>query len=48
VHRQAGVDHRVDEQHVSAGDLRVEILQEPDALVAFAVAGDLDEIERMQ
>jgi hypothetical protein len=48
VHRQAGVDHGVDEQEVAPRDLRVEILQEPDSLVALAVAGDLDEVEGMQ
>jgi hypothetical protein len=45
VHRHTGVDHRVDEDHVAALDLRVEILQEPDALLVYAVARELDEVE---
>jgi hypothetical protein len=48
VHRQARVDDGVDEQDVAIGELRVEILQEPDPFVALAVAGDLDEIECVQ
>jgi len=48
VHRQARVDDGVGEQHVAALDLPVEILQEADALVALAVAGDLDEVERVE
>ena len=48
MHGQTGVDHGVDEQKVAAGDLSVEILEKPDSLVAFAVPGDLDEVERVQ
>ncbi len=50
--RQPGVDDLVDDDHVSAGDLQVEILQEPDPLmasdVARPVAGELDEVERVR
>jgi hypothetical protein len=45
VHRQPGVDHGVDEQHVAPRDLGVEILQEADPVVALAVSGQLDEVE---
>jgi hypothetical protein len=45
VHRHPGVDHRVDEDHVAAFDLRVEILEEADALLVDAVARELDEVE---
>jgi hypothetical protein len=45
VHRHPGVDHRVDEYDISALDLRVEVLQEADALLVDAVAGELDEVE---
>jgi hypothetical protein len=47
VHRQPGVDHRVDEQDVAPLDLRVEILQEADAVVVLAVARQLEEVERV-
>jgi hypothetical protein len=47
VHRQAGVDDGVDEKHVAALDLGVEVLQEPDALVVLPVPGELDEVERV-
>jgi hypothetical protein len=47
VHRQPGVDHRVDEHDVPPLDLGVEVLQEPDALVVLAVARELDEVEGM-
>jgi hypothetical protein len=47
VHRQAGVDDRVDEDDVAALDLRVQVLQEADALVVLAVARELDEVERV-
>jgi hypothetical protein len=47
-HRQPGVDHRVDEQHVAPGDLGVQVLQEADAVVALAVACELDEVEGVQ
>ena len=45
MHRQAGVDHGVHEHDVTALDLGVQILEEPDAVVVLAVAGQLDEIE---
>lgn len=45
MHRQAGVDDGVDEQDVTALDLGVQVLEEPDAVVALAVAGELDEVE---
>jgi hypothetical protein len=48
VHRQAGVDDRVGEDDVASVDPPVEILQEADSLVTFAVARDLDEVERVQ
>jgi hypothetical protein len=48
VHRQPRVDHGVHEQDVPVRDLGVEVLQEPDALVAFAVPGELQEVKRMQ
>ena len=47
VHREPGVDDRVDEEHVAALDFRVEILQEADAVVVLAVSGELDEVERV-
>ncbi len=47
MHRQAGVDDGVDEEDVAALDLRVEVLQEADAVVVLAVAGELDEVERV-
>jgi hypothetical protein len=47
MHRQAGVDHRVHEEDVPAVDLRVQVLEEADSVVALAVARELDEIERM-
>jgi hypothetical protein len=49
VERQAGVDDVVDQEHVAAGDVAVEILQQPDAPLAArvgtAVAGELDEVD---
>jgi virulence-associated protein VagC len=45
VHRQAGVDHRVDEDDVAPIELDVEILQEPDAVVVVPVTGQLEEVE---
>src|SRR5581483_2151695 len=48
VHRQAGVDDGVGEHDVAALDLRVEVLQEPDAAVAVGVAGELDEVEMVE
>jgi hypothetical protein len=45
VHRQAGVDDGVDEDDVPSVDLDVEVLEEADALVVLAVAGELDEVE---
>jgi hypothetical protein len=53
VERQAGVDDVLDQQDVAVGDLRVEILEQPDARVAAgvgvrAVARELDEVERVQ
>jgi hypothetical protein len=47
VHGQAGVDDRVDEDDVAALDLRIEVLEEADPLVVLAVAGQLDEVERV-
>ena len=49
VERQAGVDDVVDEEHVAADVVRVEILQEPDAVLASGVApavrGELEEVD---
>ena len=45
MHRQAGVDDRVHEHDVAPVDLDVQILEEPNAVVVLAVAGELDEIE---
>jgi hypothetical protein len=45
VHRHPGVDHRVDEHHGAAFDLRVQVLEEADALLFLAVPGELDEVE---
>jgi hypothetical protein len=45
VHRQARVDHRVDQHDRPAGDLGVEILEEADPVVALAVARELDEVQ---
>jgi hypothetical protein len=45
VHRQPGVDDGVDEDDAPPLDLRVEILEEADALVVLAVARQLDEVE---
>jgi hypothetical protein len=50
VQRQAGVDHVFDDQDVPAGDLAVEVLQQPDARVAAlvgagGVARELEEVE---
>jgi hypothetical protein len=50
MHRQAGVDDLVDEEHMAPFDLDRDVLQEADALAAFvgvAVAGELDEVERV-
>jgi hypothetical protein len=47
MHGQAGVDDGVDEEDVAARDLRVEILEEADSVVVLAVAGQLDEVERV-
>jgi hypothetical protein len=47
VHRQPGVDHGVDEDDLAPLDLGVEVLEKPDALVAVAVPGELDEVEGM-
>jgi hypothetical protein len=47
VHRHPGVDHGIDEHDRAAGDLRVEVLEKPDAVAAFPVAGQLDEVERV-
>jgi hypothetical protein len=47
VHGQPGVDHRIDEQDVTTLDLRVEVLQEANAVVVLAVAGQLEEVERV-
>jgi hypothetical protein len=48
MHRQAGVDHRVDEDDVAPVQLDVEILQEPDAVIVLAVAGQLEEVEMVE
>jgi len=45
VHRHPGVDHGVQEDDVAALDLRVEVLEEANALFVDPVAGELDEIE---
>jgi hypothetical protein len=45
VHRQPGVDDGVDQDHVAALDLRVQVLEEPDPVVALAVPRELDEVE---
>jgi len=45
VHREARVDHGVDEDHVAAVDAGVQVLQEPDRAVGLAVARELDEVE---
>jgi hypothetical protein len=50
VERQAGVDHVLDDQDVTARDLLVEILEEADAPMAALigagrVAGELDEVQ---
>ena len=45
VHRHPGVDHGVDEHHVAALDLRVEIFQEADAVLVDPVPRQLDEVE---
>jgi hypothetical protein len=49
VERQARVDHVLDDEHVAAGDLRVEVLEQADPRVAAGgragVAGELDEVE---
>jgi hypothetical protein len=50
VERQAGVDDVLDDDDVAAGDLRVEILEQPDAGVAAlvgagCVARELEEVE---
>jgi hypothetical protein len=52
VERQARVDHVLDDQHVAAGDLRIQILEEADAGMAALVgagrvACELDEVEAM-
>ena len=49
--REPGIDDLVDDDHVAAADLEVEVLDEADPLVtaelARAVAGELDEVERV-
>jgi hypothetical protein len=45
VHRQPGVDDGVHEHDVTAVDLGVQVLEEANAVVVLAVAGELDEIE---
>jgi hypothetical protein len=45
VHREARVDRDVYEDDRAPRDLRVEVLEEPDALLAPRVAGQLDEVE---
>jgi hypothetical protein len=47
VHRHSRVDHRVDEHDRAAGDLGIEVLQEPDPVAALAVPRQLDEVERV-
>jgi hypothetical protein len=51
VKRQPGVDHVLDEQHVAATDVSVEILEQPHAARAAGtpavVAGELDEVDAM-
>jgi hypothetical protein len=53
VQGQAGVDHVLDDEDVSVGDLGVEILEEPDASVpasvrARGVARELEEVDPMR
>jgi hypothetical protein len=53
VEREARVDDVLDDQDMAAGDLLVQVLQEPDACVAArvgvgAVARKLDEVERVE
>ena len=52
MHRQPGVDDVLDDQDVAAGDLGVEVLEQPDPRVAArprpAVAGELDEVEAVR
>jgi hypothetical protein len=45
VHREARVDCDVHENDRAPRDLRVEVLEEPDALLAPRVAGQLDKVE---
>jgi hypothetical protein len=45
VEREPGVDDVLDDQHVAPLDLRVEILQQPDAGTFGVVGGELEEIE---
>jgi hypothetical protein len=45
VHREARIDHGVDEDDGAPGDLDVEVLEESDALLAARVPGQLDEVE---
>ena len=45
MHRQSGVDDGVDQHDVTALDLGIQILEEPNAVVVLAVACELDEVE---
>src|SRR4029077_5251331 len=52
VERQAGVDDVLDDEHVTAADVEVEILEHAALLVpshaCASVAGELDEVERVE
>jgi hypothetical protein len=51
MHRQAGVDDLVDEEYMASFDLDRHVLEEANAFAAFvrmAIAGELDEIERVK
>ena len=45
VQRQAGVDDVLDDEHVPAGDLAFEVLEQPDPAAARAVRRELEEVE---
>ena len=47
MHGQPGVDHGVHQHDVPALDLDIQVLEEADAVVVLAVAGELDEVEVM-
>jgi hypothetical protein len=47
VEGEAGVDDVLDHEHVAVGDLRLEVLEQPDAAAA-AVRGEFEEVELMK